>query len=270
MSFAGLAISSIAWPTEEDAAALDLIAEAGFTGIELAPGKAFGPWDAIELANVRATAASLAARGLPVVALQAILFGVPGAKLFGTADEQAALARHLRLVARIAGACGGVPCVFGAPAARDPGDLSEDEAISHAASFFAGLAPEFAAEGASLAFEANPREYGCRFVTHTDKAVALVRRVDAGGLGVQIDAGTMLVNNEPPRLLVEAARHAVHCHASGPHLVPVAPYAAAHAPLAIALRAAGYCGWVSVEMRAVPDWRAAVRAAAPAMRAVWL
>jgi sugar phosphate isomerase/epimerase len=265
----GLAISNIAWPAECDGEALRLARAAGFSAIELAPSKAFAPWEAMDLSAVRATVAGLAACGLPVVALQAILFGVPGAKLFGTAAERAALAGHLRLVARLAGACGGVPCVFGAPAARDPGDLSAAVAMEQAAAFFVEIAPAFASEGASLAFEANPVAYGCRFVTHTVEAIALVRRVGQPGFGLQIDAGTMMMNAEDPALLAEAAPFAVHCHASAPQLGPVAPHAAVHAKLAAALRSAGWRGIVSVEMRAAMDWRTALREAGAAMGTVW-
>ena len=137
----GLAISNIAWPGEDDFEALDLVEKAGFTGVELAPAKSFGPWAEIDLGQVRADAADLAARGLKVVALQGLLFGVPGAKLFGTDEERTTLARHLELIARIAGACGGVPCVFGAPGARDPGNLPPETAMEDAAEFFAAAAP---------------------------------------------------------------------------------------------------------------------------------
>jgi sugar phosphate isomerase/epimerase len=265
-----LAVSNIAWPSDADEAALDVAVESGFTGIELAPAKSFGPWDAIDITEIRRLAAALAARGVPVVALQAILFGVAGGKLFGNEAERATLAHHLALVARIAGACGGVPCVFGAPAARNPGDLPPDVAFEHAAGFFRAIAPRFADEGTTLAFEANPAAYGCRFITHTTDAIALVQEVDQPGFALQLDTGTMLMNGEPPALAGHAAPFATHCHASAPQLAPVAAFAASHAPIATALRAAGYTGWVSVEMRATPEWESALREAGAAMSKVWL
>jgi sugar phosphate isomerase/epimerase len=166
MGIAGLAISNIAWPAEDDAEALDLIAAAGFTGLEVAPVKTFGPWETMDLRRVREVAAGLAARGLPIVAMQGLLFGNPVAKLFGNAEEQAELARHLGLVARIAGACGGVPCVFGAPAARDPGDLPAADAMAQAKDFMAGIGSQFAMHDGNLAIEAVPETHGGRFVTH--------------------------------------------------------------------------------------------------------
>ena len=270
MKFSGLAISNIAWPAGDDTEALDRVAAAGFTGVEVAPARTFGDWDALDLAQVRRTAADFAARGLPIVAMQAITFGVHGIRLFGSPAEREALARHLRRVAEIAGACGGVPCVFGAPAIRDPGDIPANAALERAADFLARIAPSFAANRSSLAFEAVPSAYHCRFVTHTGAAVALVRRIASPGLGLQIDAGTVLLNEEPLAILAEATPLAVHCHASAPHLAPVAPYAGAHARLAMMLRSAGWRGWVSVEMRTAPDWRSAIAEAGIAMREAWL
>jgi D-psicose/D-tagatose/L-ribulose 3-epimerase len=269
MTFAGLAISNIAWPGADDAEALDLVEKAGFSGVEVAPAKSFGPWAAIDLVRVRDHTADLAARGLKVVALQGLLFGVPGAKLFGTREQRAALARHLGLVARIAGACGGVPCVFGAPSVRDPGELAAETAVERAAEFFVTTAPLFAAEGAVLCIEANPVEYQCRFVTRTTEAYTLVHRTATRGFGLHIDTGAMLLNGEDPAFLVQAAPDIAHCHASAPHLVPVADYVTAHAPFAVALRNARYSGWVSVEMRTAPDWREAIRDAGRAMREAW-
>lgn len=270
MGIAGLAISNIAWPAEDDAEALDLVGATGFTGIEVAPAKTFGPWETMDLRRVREVAIELAARGLPIVAMQGILFGNSAARLFGSAEERAELARHLGLVARIAGACGGLPCVFGAPAARDPGDLLTADAMAQAADFMAGIGSQFAMHDGNLAIEAVPVAHGGRFVTHTAEAIALVRAAGTSGIGLQIDSATMMVNREAASLLTEAVPLAVHCHASAPELAPLAPHAPAHARLAAALRAAGYRGWVSVEMRTVPDWRAAIREAGASMRAAWL
>jgi D-psicose/D-tagatose/L-ribulose 3-epimerase len=270
MSFAGAAISNIAWPAEDDAEALDLVQAAGFAGIELAPAKSFGPWADIALPQVRTEAAALAARGLKVIALQGLLFDVPGAKLFGSDAERAALSNHLGFVARIAGACGGVPCVFGAPGARDPGALAQEAALERAAEFFAGIAPLFAAEGSALCIEANPVEYQCHFVTNTSEAYELAGRVATPGFGLHIDAGAILLNREDPQFLLQAGLIAAHCHASAPHLVPIGNYAAAYPPLAAALRRAGYSGWVSVEMRTASNWRGAIRDAGRTMTESWL
>ena len=103
------------------------------------------------------------------------------------------------------------------------------------------------------------RAFGARYAS--DYALPVPR--------LHIDAGAILLNEEDPEFLVQAAPLAVHCHASAPHLMPVADHAAAYAPLAAALRRAEYNGWVSVEMRTAPDWRGAIRDAGRAMPEAW-
>jgi sugar phosphate isomerase/epimerase len=137
--------------------------------------------------------------------------------------------------------------------------------MEHAAEFFATLAPAYHACGSCLSFEANPPKYGCRFATCTAEAAELVRRVHHPGFGLQIDTGTVLMNGESPDSLGDLLPLVAHVHVSEPNLavpVPVPSRAVAHQPIAAALRRAGYAGWLSAEMRMVPDWRAALAAAA--------
>lgn len=262
-----IAVSNIAWPAEDDLAALDAAQALGFTGVELAPPKTFGPWESIDLSAVRAFRASLEARGLSAPALQAILFNRPDCKLFGAREERQAMHDHLAFVARIAGAVGARACVFGAPRQRDPGSLSPAAAMESACAFFAALAPLFAQEGSALAFEANAALYDCRFATHTRDAIALARAVDHPGLRLQLDLGTVTINQEPLAIIADAVPFAAHLHISEPKLAPIGTAGTDHAALGAAVRASGYDGCISVEMAAQPHWRANLARARDIVRA---
>lgn len=264
-----VAVSNIAWPADADAEALALAASLGFEGIELAPTKALGPWPTITGDGARAYRDRLAGQGLAIPAFQAILFGVEGCALFGGPDARQRLAAHLTTVAAIAGAASAGVCVFGAPKLRDPGDLAPCEAFDQAVAFFRALAPSFAENGTALAIEPNPPGYGCRFVTTTREAIALVAAVDHAGFRVQIDAGCVFANGESAADLAAAVPHAAHFHASEFGLPPIGAAAADHAMVASALAGAGYWGWRSVEMLAKDDWRANLRRAAALMRRVY-
>lgn len=253
-----LSVSNIAWPQEEDEAAIALAGALGFTGIELAPGKVFSGWSARD--EARAYRRRLAERGLAIPAFQALTFGMSEMSVFGPKDARDRLADHLCVVARLAEAAGAGACVFGSPKLRDPGELSSEAAFDHAVDFFGALAPAFADAGVTLAFEANAAAYGCRFATHTLDAVALAKAVNAPGFGVQLDTGTILMNDEPVEVVGEAAPFAAHFHASEPLLATLAS-AAQHRALGARLNQTGYGGWRSIEMQAVPDWRGALRQA---------
>ena len=264
---APISISNIAWPKESDDEAIDLSRRLGFMGIELAPGKVFSSSNG--LAEACAYRERLGELDLCIPAFQAIVFGVEDCALFGTDAQRANLSRHLEKVARLAGAAGAGACVFGAPKLRDPGELRPEAAFGQAVEFFAALAPAYEAEHCALTFEANAAHYGCKFVTHTDEAIALVKTVDRPGIRLQLDTGTIALNDEPESVIEAAAPLTGHFHASEPDLVPVGSSRTDHRALGRRLREAGYDGWRSVEMRACEDWQGAMRRAANVMAAAY-
>lgn len=263
-----VAISNIAWPQDAEREALALCGSLGFTGLEIAPGRSFPGWPqtAADIAAVKAIAAD---HGLQIVALQGILFGVEHVELFVSESTRARLADHLHKVADLANALGAGAAVYGAPRSRDPGDLPAKAAQDVAADFFATVAPAFETADSCLAFEANDASYGCRFVTRTQEAVEFVQRVDRSGVRLQIDTGTMFLGGESTDVIRDAVPVAGHFHASEPQLRPLGTGDADHRPIADALRAAHYDGWISVEMRETADWRSNIARAADLMATVY-
>jgi sugar phosphate isomerase/epimerase len=169
-------------------------------------------------------------------------------------------------VARIAGAFKARACVFGAPRQRDKGALSDKQASEIAVDFFRSVAPVFEQEGTALAFEANAKHYGCNFVTTTREAIALVRAIDREGVRLQIDTGTILLEEEDFDVLLDAAEYAVHAHASEPDLQVIKMGGADHQGLAASLSRSAYHGFLSIEMRCSEDWEASLRGAAKLVR----
>lgn len=258
-------ISNIAWPREALDEGLDLARTLGLSSVEIAPFNVFGRWDDIEDDASRLRDA-IEQRGLTCDALQGIVFNAPGVELFASDDSRARLASHLGGIAKLAGILGARACVYGAPKQRDPGDLPLDEAEAVAVRFFRSIGPVFAAEGTALAFEANARQYACRFATTIAEAVRLVEAIDVPGIGLQIDTGTLFLEDEDPNVLLTAAPLAVHAHVSEPELQPTGTSGVDHAPIAEALKRSGYAGSLSIEMRAVDDWQAAMRHAVGVVR----
>lgn len=268
MMFSSFGISNIAWPSDRLDDALDRAVAKGLDAIEIAPYWAFGQWDVPD-ADVDALAARIKARGLRCSALQGILYKADDATLFTSEASRAALAGHLAMIARLAGRLGAKACVFGAPRQRDPGALGASEARAIARSFFRGIGPVFAAEGATLAIEANARHYACRFLTTTAEAVDFVEEVAAAGIGLQIDTGTLFLENEDPAVLTRAARVAAHAHVSEPDLSPLGTGGVDHRPIAAAFAASGYAGSLSIEMKTAEDWRSAFDAAIALVREIY-
>jgi D-psicose/D-tagatose/L-ribulose 3-epimerase len=264
-----LSVSNIAFPGPELGSAIALLRRLDISAIEVAPYNVFGRWD-ISAADLDTFRKMLADAGLRCPAMQGIVYNAPGAHLFASGEAREALYRHLMMIAKMAGALGAKACVFGAPKLRDPGDLPAQEARAIAVDFFRRIGPAFAAEGATLSFEPNARQYACRFITTTAEAIDLVEEIDTEGIGLQIDTGTLFLEHEDPQILIRAARNAAHAHVSEPDLAPLGTGVVDHRPVAAALRESGYRGSLSIEMRVVAGWQAAIEQAVALVRGTYL
>ncbi|MBW3656527.1 MAG: sugar phosphate isomerase/epimerase [Gemmatimonadetes bacterium] len=265
----GLAVSNVAWAADDTADALALARELGVAGVEVAPYNLWGRWDLSDVA-VREFRARLDEYGLVCPALQGILFNVPDVALFGDRVQRDALTAHLRAVARIAGLLGAGACVFGSPKQRDPGDLPPERARDLARRFFAEVGPMFTDRGTALAIEPNARAYACRFLTTTADAAAFVAEVGTPGIALQIDTGTLFLEDEDPAVLQRAASLAAHAHVSEPQLGPVGAGGVDHGPVARAFRASPFDGYLSIEMRPADPWADGIRAAVRTVNELYL
>lgn len=246
-----LAVSNIAWAAEEHAAVLAALPGLGVTGVEIAPTMLWPGWEGATPSAARAVRGHLAAAGLAVPALQAILFARPDLHVFGDAASQAGLTAHVARVATLAAAFGAGVMVFGSPRNRLRGDLSPEAAMDRAVELFRTLAVACHDAGTALGIEANPPQYGGDFLRHWSEAAELVARVDHPGIVLHLDtACTALAGDDPVAAAAYCAARIGHFHVSAAHLGPVDETSdIAHAAIAAALRDGGYGGWVSIEMR---------------------
>lgn len=244
-----LAVSNIAWDASADDAAAEVLRREGARGIEIAPTKwRDAPYDA-PATDVAALRRRWEERGLPIVALQSLLFGMPDLQLFSGERERAALADHLHKVADFAAAVGARSLVFGSPKNRVRGERPMDEAMTIARDFFRDLAPYARERDVFFCIEANPPEYGCDFITRTADAVRLCGFVDDPAIRVNVDLGGIaLAKEDPADSVARAAKFVGHVHASEPHLAPLSS-SDAHGRAASALVGMEYSGWISIEMR---------------------
>ena len=265
-----IAFSNIAWDPPEEADILPILSSAGVRGIEIAPTKYWPGWTAATSTAVRQTADNLRAAGFSVPSMQAILFGKPELKLFGSESERAAFLKHIEDVARIAEDLGARTLVFGSPSNRDPGDLSPDDAMRLAVPVMRAAGDICSSRGVWLGIEANPAAYGCKFVTRWFEAAELVRRCDNPGIRMHLDAAcTFLAGDNPVDAVADTTDILAHVHISEPHLGAFDSPSVDHRAFADALKNAGYAGWCSVEMRRAAQPQAAVRKAVELARAFY-
>jgi sugar phosphate isomerase/epimerase len=146
--------------------------------------------------------------------------------------------------------------VFGSPRNRLRGTLSQPEAMRQAVPVFREIGDVCAAAGTCLGVEANPPQYGGDFLLTWREAAELVALVDHPGVGLHLDtACTVMAGDDPVAAVTACADRIRHFHVSAPRLGPVGTEpdvegeAIDHAGVAAVLRASGYSGFVSIEMR---------------------
>jgi sugar phosphate isomerase/epimerase len=251
-----LAVSNIAWRPEEAEAALDLLADRGVAGLEIAPGLVFpqepDPFLPSDTA-VDAWRHGLSRRGLQLVSMQSLLFGRADAALFGAEDQRQAFEAGLRGAIDLAAQLDCPNLVLGSPTARRiPDDMDAAEAHGIAVDVIGCLGDLCHARGAILALEPNPAAYGTNFLNTFAETAAFVRALDHPAVRVNLDIGALTMNEETERAVATfGATHPLigHVHISEPHLAPAPADTAALIRVLGPLCTLRPSGWASIEMR---------------------
>lgn len=249
-----LALSNIAWNSSDDAWVADMFRDRGIRAVEVAPTKIWPKPLEVSESEARRYRDFWRDRGVEIVAMQALLFGKPELAIFETAAKRREMLDYLDGIMRLASWLGCGPLVFGSPKNRRVGDLDRTAAWSIAVDFFRSAGELAQSHGVCLCIEPNPPQYACDFVTNSTDGRRLVDEVGHPGFGLHLDAAGMTMAGESiADVLPKHAGMIRHFHASEPELGRLALGGVRHDDAAMALRAAGYSGFCSVEMRYPPE-----------------
>lgn len=248
-----LTVSNIAWHDGADPDFLRMVADAGFDGIDLAPTKVWPGWQlpSDHGAGFRHT---LDEFGLAAVGMQSLFFGAGPLNLFAEGEPAwQAFVSHMDTLAGIAGATGVTRVVFGAPANRDPGELSDSEAWQLASDRLRMIGDRFASHRIQLCMEPVPAAIGGKFLRSTAETTAFLRQVDHPAIRLNLDTAVLLHEAaDIPHTIDDCADLIGHVHASEPALGNFEQPMVDHQSVRDALRGIGYTGAVAIEMAAKP------------------
>lgn len=241
-----LAMSQLAWNQEEESEALALLQKYGFCGVEIAPTIVAGETPYQHPEKARQYAQQVQQNfGLTVCSMQSIWYGQQGNLFEGQRQE---LLEYTKKAIEFAQAAGAGNLVFGSPKNRiKPPESPLEPAIA----FFKELGDFAALHNTVLALEANPAVYGTNFMNTTPQAFGVMQQVNSPGCRLNLDVGTILINEEPMEFVGEILPWVNHVHISEPQLA-LLQKRPQHKELASLLRQAGYGGYVSVEMKQQP------------------
>ncbi len=211
-------ISNIAWDEADDTAVYGLMKAHGFSGLEIAPTRVIpkDPYDNVSTA-IEWKKELTDNYGFEIPSMQSIWFGRQE-NIFGSAEERNALLEYTKKAVDFASALKIHNLVFGCPKNRNmPDNASYNTAIK----FFSEIAEYALSKQTVIGIEANPTIYNTNFINTTEEALKLINDVNSDGLGLNLDLGTMIYNNESIRLLVGNVNKISHVHISEPYLKPI-------------------------------------------------
>jgi sugar phosphate isomerase/epimerase len=237
--------SNIAWTTEQESYALDVLEKNSIKGIEVAPTVVWPNWEGATFSNAKLYKEKLRDRGFEIPAMQAIMFGKNATSIFEI-NQQENILTHLELVAELAGGLEAKAVVFGSPKLRNT-ELPVEDAISEVVNFFRKIATYFNNNGSCFCIEPCGKMYGSTFITSAKEAVMLVEEINHPGFGVHIDASALHEANE----VIEDIhiKDIKHYHISEPGLIEFSNSVIPHVHNLKYLKEHNYEKWCSVEMK---------------------
>jgi sugar phosphate isomerase/epimerase len=253
-----IAISNIAWPAQGFTEFLSLVQDQGIDAVELAPSWIWPEPTEVPDKERERFVRRLDEFGISVIAIHALLFTRRDLGLFRGKKVEEKTVEYLKRLVVLASGLGARWMVFGSPNNRRRGSLPEEEAYKRAACVFRPVA-DFAAEtGPTLLIEPLSARY-TDFIHTSTEGIRLVRRVGSPGFQLHLDATSVAEEGGDPREIFSGALPVMkHFHINDPDLAPLGTHAGYHQAMGAALRASGYSGYASIEMRAEPDYRQAV------------
>lgn len=226
------------------------IAETGYEGVEVAPFTLGDDPREISEADADAFGKTARAAGLEVVGLHWLLVK-PGWLNLTTPDpllakDTVAFGKHL---ARTCAAMGGKIMVWGSPKQRDlQDDWEYDEAAARAADTLQKISETCGECDVTIAMEPLARTE-TNFLNTAEETVSLIERVGHPNCRLHLDVKAMSDEEKPiPQIIEESKDYTVHFHANDPNLRGPGFGEVKFEPIAEALNATGYDGYVSVEV----------------------
>ena len=238
---------------DDVAAACGAAARIGFDGLELFPSAAA----AVPVAELRA---ALDGNGLALAAVGTGAGGVVHGLSLAHPDpaQRERAVAFVRAIVELA-APFGVPAIVGSMQGRSADGEPREEALARLADSLAQLAEHAAAAGGRVLLEPLNR-YETDLCNTLQQGGELLARVGSERLALLADLFHMNIEEgDIAAALGAAAAQLGHLHFVDSNRRPAGCGHLSYAPIAAALRAAGYRGWASAEAFPYPDPEAAAR-----------
>ena len=228
-----------------------IIADVGFTGIEVAPFSIADDLSSVPTATLEEMESVATDHGLEIIGLHWLLAKTEGLYLTSPdSDVRERTVQYFGLLARTCAALGGRVMVCGSPQQRNllPG-VSNEQALEFAADVFRKAVDEFASNDVLLCMEPLTKKE-TDFINTCEQAVELMNLVNHPNFILHQDVKAM-VGAEADSVVDLIHRHhdvCGHFHVNDTNLLGPGMGDTDFHPILKALQDVNYRGWVSVEV----------------------
>ncbi len=228
-----------------------IIADVGYTGIEVAPFSLSDDLDSVSAATLSEMRNTASDHGLEIIGLHWLLAKTNGLYLTSPdADVRTATVDYLKLLADTCAALGGRVLVFGSPQQRNLlADVTTEQAMDYAAEVFRAAMQTFQERDVVLCMEPLTKKE-TDFVNTCADAVSLMQMVDHPSFVLHQDVKAMLgaESDSVPDLIHRHHDICGHFHVNDTNLLGPGMGETDYHPILKALLDVDYQGWVSVEV----------------------
>jgi|TARA_B100000315_G_scaffold255873_1_gene300330 sugar phosphate isomerase/epimerase len=242
-----ISVSNIAWKKKENEEALAVLNKQNVHAIDIAPTILFNSVHNVTKEEIHSEQCKYKKHGIDIVAMQSLLFGLPEISFFDGPEARETINNHLKKIFFIARELNVKNLVFGSPKNRFITDFNNDiENI--AIKFFTQVCSLAKDYNATICLEANPKEYGCNFITNTFEAVDFIKKVNKSNFKLNFDTSTIILNNNKFQDVLDYAfPYVQHVHISSPNIQEIDKLD--HKLISELLKSFNYTKYVSLEMK---------------------
>lgn len=211
-----LAISNIAWTTNEDEEIYSFLKLQEIKFLEIAPTRLIVENPYYNLKEAENISIELKEKyNLDIVSMQSIWFGHTE-NIFESEKSFNILLEYTKKAIDFAESIECKNIVFGCPKNRNMKNKEKDYKL--AIKFFKEIGNYALNKSVVIAVEPNPTIYNTNFLNTTSEAIEFVKEIDLKSVKINYDLGTVITNNEDLKILEKHLDLINHVHISEPNL----------------------------------------------------
>lgn len=264
-----LSISNIAWPATDENHIFDCIKRAGYDAIEIAPSRIWKDFRGSRENDRKTYLREVLKCDLHICAMHSLFWDSKQLSIFGNAETIKETKRYFIDLLELAHDLEIPYLIMGSPAVRRCEGKQEREAVDEAVAFFHPVAERARELGTKILIEPLSREETDFIITHED-GISLVAAVNSKGFGLHLDAKAISAQEESLRCIIEGAGSLIeHFHVNEIGLGSFKNAVLNHREMSRYLKEIQYKGFVSIEMKTLPDYQEEIRYAMKFVREIY-